>query len=48
MEAALTDGARQRPDHVILSQHVGRRLRPVPAIESLVLLLLRHNVPPVR
>ena len=48
MQAVLADGARQGADDVVLPQHLGRRLRPVPPVQRLVLLLLRHVAPHTR
>ena len=42
MEAAVTDGAGERPHDMILTEHLGRRLGPVPPVERLVLPVLRH------
>ena len=48
MQAVLADGARQRADDVFLPQHLARCLRPVPPVQRLVLLLLRHVAPHTR
>ncbi len=40
METPLTDRPRQRPDHMVLADEVGRRLRSVPPVEG----LMRHDV----
>ena len=45
MQAVLTDGAGQCPDDVFLPQHLARCLRPVPPVQRLVLLVLRHVAP---
>ena len=45
VQAVLADGAGQRADDVVLPQHLGRRLRPVPPVQRLVLLLLSHVAP---
>ena len=45
MQAALADRAGERAHHVVLAQHLGGRLRPVPAVQGLVLLLVRHSLP---
>src|SRR5439155_12868353 len=39
MEPILADRSGQPPDHVVLAQQLGRCLRPIPAVQGLVLLL---------
>ena len=45
MKAVLADGAGQCPDDMFLPQHLARCLRPVPPVQRLVLLVLRHVAP---
>ena len=42
VQAALSDGAGERADDVVLAEDLARRLRPVPPVERLVLSVLRH------
>ena len=39
MEPSLADRSGQPPDHVVLTEQLGRRLRPVPTVQGLMLLL---------
>ena len=39
VEPVLADGSGQSPDHMILTEQLGRCLRPVSAVQGLVLLL---------
>ena len=48
VKSTFADGARERPNDVLLPQHVGRSLRPIPPVKSLVLLFLRQHVPSTR
>ena len=45
MEPAFTHSPRQRPDDVFLPEEIGGRLRPVTAVERLVLRVLSHSNP---
>ena len=45
VQAVLADGAGQGTDDVVLPQHLRRGLRPVPPVQRLVLLVLRHVAP---